>query len=126
MRPVARFDELLGELDALRLAARQRGGALAQAHVGEADVEQRLQLRLYGRHRREERQRVLDRHVEDLLNVLSLEADLEGFAVVALAPADVAGHVHIGQKMHLHLDDAVALAGLAAAALDVEAEAPAS
>src|SRR5205823_7883714 len=37
---------------------------------------------------------------------------------------DVAGDVDIGQKVHLNLDHAVALAGLAAPALDVEAEAP--
>src|SRR5208282_4300119 len=43
--------------------------------------------------------------------------------VVPLALADVAGDVDVGQKMHLDLDDAVALAGLAAAALDVEREA---
>lgn len=37
--------------------------------------------------------------------------------------ADVAGHVDVGQELHLHADDAVALTGLASASLDVEAEA---
>ena len=37
--------------------------------------------------------------------------------------ADLAGHVDVGQEVHLDLEDTVALAGLAAAALDVEAEA---
>ena len=54
---------------------------------------------------------------------LALERDLERLAVVALALADVAGDVDVGQEVHLDLDDAVALAGLAAAALDVEGEA---
>src|SRR5690606_2981208 len=40
----------------------------------------------------------------------------------ALALADVAGDIDVGQEVHLDLDQAVALAGLAAAALDVEAE----
>src|SRR5260370_723170 len=44
-------------------------------------------------------------------------------AAVALALADVAGDVDVGQEVHLDLDDAVALAGLAASALDVEGEA---
>src|SRR5690606_40518235 len=48
---------------------------------------------------------------------------LERLAVVALAVADVAGHVHIRQEVHLDLDDAVALAGFTAATLDVEREA---
>ena len=54
---------------------------------------------------------------------LLLKRDFERLAVVALALADVAGDIDVGQKVHLDLDDAVALAGLAAAALDVEGEA---
>ena len=76
------------------------------------------------RHRLEEGQRVLDRHVEHLVDALALVVDLQRLAVVALALADVAGHVDVGQEVHLDLDHAVALAGLAAPALDVEAEAP--
>ena len=49
--------------------------------------------------------------------------DLQRFLVVALPLADLAGDVDIGQEVHLDLDDAVPLAVLAAAALDVEAEA---
>jgi hypothetical protein len=52
-----------------------------------------------------------------------LNSDVERLAVVALALADVAGDVDVRQEVHLDLDDAVALAGLAAAALDVEREA---
>src|SRR5690606_41637314 len=47
----------------------------------------------------------------------------QGFAVVALAFADIAGHIDVRQEVHFHLDHAVALAGLAASALDVEGEA---
>ena len=43
--------------------------------------------------------------------------------VEALAVADLAGHVDVGQEVHLHALHAVALAGLAAAALHVEGEA---
>ena len=49
--------------------------------------------------------------------------DLERLAVVALALADLARDVDVRQELHLDLEDAVALAVLAAAALDVEAEA---
>ena len=49
--------------------------------------------------------------------------DLERFAVVALALADLAGHVDIGQEVHLDLELTVARAGLAPAAADIEAEA---
>src|SRR5205807_9968280 len=49
--------------------------------------------------------------------------DVESLAVVALALADIALHVDVRQEVHLDLDDAVALASLAAPALDVEREA---
>ena len=39
-----------------------------------------------------------------------------------MAVADVAGDIDVGQEVHLDLDQTVALAGLAAATLDVEAE----
>ena len=75
------------------------------------------------RHVLEELDRLLDRHLEHVGDALALEADLERLAVVALAVALLAGHVDVGQEVHLDLDLAVAAADLAAAALDVEAEA---
>ena len=123
MRPVARLRQLLGELDALRLAARQRRRLLADMDVVEADAVQQRQHVAHARHRLEELERLLDRHVEHVGDRLALEQHLERLAVVALALADVAGDVDVGQEVHLDLDDAVALAGLAAAALDVEGEA---
>src|SRR3546814_9936657 len=66
---------------------------------------------------------LVDRQVENVGDRLVLEGDLQGLAVVALALADVALHVDVGQEVHLDLDDAVALAGLAAPALHVEREA---
>ena len=71
----------------------------------------------------EQPQRFLDVHLQHFVDVLAAPADLERLAVVALALADIAGHVDIRQEVHLHLDESVALAGLAAAALHVETEA---
>ena len=116
--------QLPGQLHPLRLAAGQRGRALSQFDVGQAHVHQGLQLAGQHRHRIEEGSRLLDGHVEHLVDVLVLVAHVQGLPVVALALALIAGDVDVGQEVHLHLDDAVALAGLAAPALDVEAEAP--
>ena len=55
---------------------------------------------------------------------LSLVEHFQRLAVVTLAVADIAMHIQVGQKVHFHLDHAVALASLAAPALDVEGEAP--
>jgi hypothetical protein len=59
---------------------------------------------------------VFHRQVQDLGDVLALPLHLQRLAVVALAVADVAGHVDVGQKVHFHLHHAVALAGFAAPA----------
>src|ERR1051325_11850665 len=72
--------------------------------VVEADAVQRLQHVADARHRLEEVQRLFDRHVEHVGDRLALEGDLERLAVVALALADVAGDVDVGQEVHLDLD----------------------
>src|SRR3546814_4717199 len=108
------------QLHALRLAAGQGGGGLADVDVAEADFLQGLQLVADRGHRLEELDALVDRQVENVGDRLVLDGDLQGLAVVALALADVALHVDVGQEVHLDLDDAVALAGLAAPALRSE------
>ena len=115
--------ELGGELDPLGFTTRERGRRLAELDVAETDVVQGDEAAGDARHVAEERAGVVDAHVEDLGDVLALEVDLERVAVVALALAGFAGHVDVGQEVHLDLDLAVALADLAAPALDIEAEA---
>ena len=123
-RPARRdLRELGRELDALRLAARQRRRGLPEADVAEADVVERLQPAADLRDVLEELDGLLDRHVEHVGDRLALEADLERLAVVALAVALLARDVDVRQEVHLDLDLAVAAADLAAPALDVEREA---
>src|SRR6202011_2662227 len=57
-------------------------------------------------------------------DTLAAEQDLQSLAVIAAAVADVAGDVDVRQEVHLDLDQAIALAGLAPPALDVEREPP--
>src|SRR6201986_1367931 len=66
---------------------------------------------------------LLDRHLEDVGDVLALEAHLERLPVVALAVALLARDVYVRQEVHLDLDLAVAAAHLATTTLDVEREA---
>src|SRR5690606_38839356 len=116
--------KLRGQLDALRLAARERRGGLAEVDVAEPDVGEGLEPRADARHLLEEVERLVDGHLEHVRDVAALVVDLERLAVVAPAAADVAGDVDVGQEVHLDLDQPVALARLAAAALHVEAEPP--
>ena len=67
--------------------------------------------------------RLVDAHLQHLGDVLALVADPQRRVVEALAAADLAGHVDVGEEVHLHQLHPVALARLAAPALDVEAEA---
>ena len=119
----AALRQLLRQLHALRLAARQRRRRLAELDVAEADVLQRAQLVGDRRKVLEQRQRLIDRQVEHVGDRLAAILDLERLAVVAAALALLARDVDVGQEVHLDRDHAVALARLAAAALDVEREA---
>jgi hypothetical protein len=90
--------EFAREFHALRFAARQRRRALAQLDVGEADVHQRFEFAREHGHGLEQLERVFDGHLKHVGDRVALVGDLERLAVVALAVADVAGHVDVGQK----------------------------
>ena len=62
-------------------------------------------------------------HVEHVGDGFAAEFHIQSFAIIALALAGIAGDIDIGQEVHLNLDDAIALAGFAAPALHIEAEA---
>ena len=95
MRPVPRLRQLLRQLHALRLAARQRRRRLAELDVAEADVLQRAQLVGDGREVLEQRQRLIDRQLEDVGDRLAAVLDLERLAVVAAALALLARDVDV-------------------------------
>src|SRR5690349_3644732 len=82
-----------GELDALRLAARERGRRLAERDVAQAHVEKRRELARDGGNRFEERMGLLDGEREDVVDVLALVLDLERLPVVPLAVTDIARDV---------------------------------
>ena len=123
MRAGLALGELAGQLHALRLAAGERGGRLAEMDVAEADIDQRLQLLPDLRDVVEHGQRVFDGEIEDVGDGVAVELDRERLLVVAPAVADFAEDVDVGQEVHLDAALAVALAGFAAASGDVEGEA---
>src|SRR5207237_9669554 len=110
------------ELDPLRLAARERVARLAELDIPETDLVEREQDGPELAEAVEERYRFVHAHIEDVRDVLAAIAHLERLTVVAPPLAHVAFDVHVGQKVHLDALDALALAGLAAPALDIEAE----
>ena len=70
----------------------------------------------------EEFNSLVNGHFQHIVNALALVVDFESFTVVALALADFAWNINIGEEMHFYLDDTVALTSLAASALDIEGE----
>src|SRR5579885_3732947 len=70
--------------------------------------------------RLKEVQRLFYRHIQHVGDRLALIMNFQRLAVIAAPLADFAGHVDIGQKLHLNLDNAAALAGFAAPTLRSE------
>ncbi len=66
---------------------------------------------------------LIDGHVKPIGDAFAFEAHFECLAVVAFAVAGFARHIHIGEKIHLDGFVAIAAAGFAATAFDIEGEA---
>ncbi len=113
---------LTGQLQPLGLAAGQLCGGLAQLDIGKAYVIQGLDLPGDGGHMLEKAQRLFYGHIQHIIDALPLILYLKGLSIIPFSTADLTGHIHIRKEMHLDLDDPVAAAGLAPAALNIKAE----
>ena len=122
--PCGAAAQLRCQLHPLGFAAGEGGGALPQLHVAKSHVHQGLHLVVKPGQVFKKRQRLVGGHLQHVGDGLSLVGHLQGLAVIALAVADLAGDVDVGQKVHLDLHQAVAAARLAPATLDVEGEPP--
>ena len=113
-----------GDLQALRLAPRQRRGRLTEAEVAEARLGERRQARRDRRKIGEELERLVDRRPEKLVDVSSPDPHVQDLGREAAPVARVADDGDVGEELHVDRHDARALARLAATAGGVEAEAP--
>ncbi len=86
---------------------------LAEPDIAQPHIVEELQLRTDRRDVFEENQALPDGHVQNLGDVFILVAHLEGIPIETVAMTDVAGHIDIGEEVHLDLDQPVPLAGLA-------------
>ena len=119
---VGGLGEMGGEFDALGFAAGEGGGGLAETEVAEADVGHGLKAGEEAGGFGEEAEGFADGELEDLVDVEALVADVEDGGFVACAAAVLADEFDIGEELHFDGDGAIALAGFAAAADDVEGE----
>src|SRR5262245_27642481 len=93
--------ELRRDLEALRLAARERGGRLAQTKVAEPDVLQNLEPARQSRDGGEERDRLVHRHLQHLADVATLVLHLPDVGPVAAALTLATRHVDVFEEVHL-------------------------
>src|SRR5262245_62127880 len=77
---------------------------------------------MYRRLLLKERDALLDRHVQHVVDRLAAQRDLQRLAVETRALADAARDLDVGHEIELRGDDTLALTLFAATALDVEAE----
>ena len=108
------------QFHALRFAAGERRGRLPQPQIAQPDIVQHLQALHQARRRVEEVHRLAHRELQHLVDVQTVVANIQNAALVARALALFADQFHVGQELHLHRDRAIALAGFAAAARNVE------
>ncbi|SQA72392.1 Uncharacterised protein [Burkholderia mallei] len=127
--PVARlrgFREKARQLQALRLAAGQRRHRLAELHVFEADVDDRLQHAQHVGVGGETRRGLADGQIEHVGDAerapAALDPHFEDLGPVAAAVAVRATQVDVAQELHLDVLEAGAAAARAAAVAGVEAE----
>src|SRR5262245_29391024 len=108
------------KLDALRFAAGQNGGGVAEFEITEAQLVQSHQLADDGALIGEESHALLNRKLEHLGYVAPLPGDFERFFTVTTPLARRTGYLDVRHEGQLRDDGAVARAFLAAPALDVE------
>ena len=121
--------EVGGELEPLALPSGERRGRLPQMDVPQPHITQHLQPLEDGgdllsllRERGEEVDRLLNGHLEKVVDILVVEGHLEDVVLEALAVALLTEEPHVGHKLHLHGDVALALTIFAPAALAIEGE----
>src|ERR1700681_1766607 len=115
-----RLRQVRGELDALRLTSRKRSGGLAQSQITEADVIQNLKLLHQTRSGGEKRDGFLHGELQHFVNVETAIFYVEYGRFETGALAVIANQFDIGEELHFDCNSAVALAGFAAAAGNVE------
>src|ERR1017187_6988640 len=120
VRPAALEER--SDLQPLRLTARKRSGGLTERQVREPRFRERSEPVRDRPHVGEKLTRLVDRRGEELVHVPAPQPHLEHLGLEPSPIAHVAHDRHIGEELHVHRDDAAALAALAPSAGRVEAE----
>src|SRR5437016_5603538 len=112
--------QVRGELQSLRFSAGERCCRLSETQVAEANFIQHSELGNNLRNIDEKSQGLADRQLQYLVNILPVIPHLQNATLEARASALFADEFNVRQKLHLHGDRAVTLAGFAPATRHVE------
>ena len=112
--------QLAGQLYALGFATRQCWRRLPEPYIAQPHIHECLQMACDARLVGKKLNSFANGHVQHFGHVLAFEANLQCVAVVARTLAHFARHIHIGQKLHLDANRAIARARFTASAGHVE------
>src|SRR5262249_43689817 len=111
-----------GKFHTLGLAARESGGRLTEAQVAESYFFEDVELFDKLGHVGKKFEAFAHGEVEHVVDVLALITHLKHLRLIARALALFADQFDVGEELHFDGDGAVALAGFASAARNVEGE----
>ena len=110
------------KFEALGLPAGHGVDRLAQSNIAQSHVGQGLQCRNHFPVIGEKRQRLIHRHGQNVMDVVSPVAHIQHFGFEALSLAVRTENEDIGEKLHLHFFESIAFAGFTASAGHIKGE----
>src|SRR5208283_3839628 len=109
-----------GKFEALRFAAGKRGGGLAEAEVAKTNLVEDAKFRDDFGDIHEEGQGFAHGHIENIMDIPAVVANVKNAALEALAAAFLADQLNVGQELHFNGDGAIALASFATSPGDIK------
>ena len=120
----APFTQFGCQFDTLCFSAGQCCGRLTEPYIRQSHIVQCLNFPLNRRHIFKKGQCLLNSHVQHIIYAFSFIFDLQCFTVIPFSLTYFTRYIHIRQKMHFNLQDAITGTCLAASPFDIEAETP--
>jgi len=97
-----------GEFEALRFAARKRGGGLAEAEITKTNLVEDAKFRDDFGEIHEEGQGFAHGHIENIMDIFAVVTNVENAALEALSAALLADQLHVRQELHFDGHGAIA------------------
>src|SRR5699024_10738690 len=120
--PCAPFAQFGCKLDPLRLSSREFGRRLPQTDIRQPHIIERFHLPADAGNMSEKFKCFFHSHVQHIIDRLSFILHFQCLSIISFSPAYFTWNIHVRQKMHLDLQDAIPGTGLTPASLYIETE----